>query len=238
MNQASSLVQRQQLNRHRQWGAKFGIKPGDIRPQTLFLYAALTANKDSYTFDVSDKATSVLSIERRLKDSSLFFANLFGLGLLKVPVATNPYPAGGRILHYPDKNLFAAAGGAATLSEAQSLEQVFHSSLSMTTDQTVRLDSMSCEVFEWAPDTQNGAAAQPSLGLNLVDLSTSFFIWGDRKNNFQLALPSGTERTNIAGTAAGINYAVLCLGGFEVVNAANSARVKEFARFAEEESAK
>lgn len=237
MNPAA-LVQRQQLNKHREWARKFGISPGDIRPQTILLYAPLSASKDVYNFDISDKAASVLAIERRLKDSSLFFANLFGLGVLKAPVLSSvQYPAGGRILHYPDKTIFAAAGSASTFSEAQAVGMLFHSTLSMQTDQTVRLDNMSCEVFESAPDTQSGAAAQPSNGLNLVDLSTSFFIWGDRKNNLQLNLPLGGERTNIGGVpASGVNYACIAIGGFEVVNVANNARAKDFARYSEDMS--
>jgi hypothetical protein len=232
VNSPTSLVQRQQLQKHRTWAAKYGISAADIRPQTLILYAPLQANKDTYTFDVSEKVASVLNTEVRLKDSSLFFANLFGLGLLKVPVLSNvQYPAAGKIVHYADKTIFAAAGTATALSEAQAVNQIFHSRLTFNTDQGVRLDAMACEVFESAPDTQSGAAAQPSAGLSVVDLSTSFYIFGDRKNTFQLQLPPNSERTNIGGTAAGVNYLALAIGGFEVVNAANSSRVKDFARY-------
>lgn len=234
----NTLVNRQQLLNARKWAAKNGIDPATIRPQTLFLFAKLSASKDVYTFDLSDKAPSVNVLERRLKDSSLFFANEFGLGILKAPVLSSvEYPAGGRILHYADKGTFAAAGSATTLSEAQCVDMLYHSQLSLMTDQTVRLDAMSAEVFQLASDTQTASAtnAVPSGALNLVDLATSFFIWGDRKNSFQLQLPAGGERTNIGGTATGVNYAVLAIGGFEVVNAANSGRVKDIARFMEGE---
>lgn len=245
MNNANALVQRQQLQNHRRWAQKFGINAADIRPQTLVLYAKLAANKDVYEFDVSDKANSVIAIERRLKDSSLFFANLFGLAVLKSPVlsaATPPgeYPAGGRLLHYADKSTFAAAGSTSVLSEAACVDMLYHSKLTLNTDQGIRLDAMSCEVFQLASDTQGVSAANavPSGGLNLVDLSTSFFIWGDRKNKFQLELPAGGERTNLAGTATGVNYVALILSGFEVVNVGNAARAKDFARYAEEQNAR
>jgi hypothetical protein len=234
-NAQNALVQRSMLKQHRAWAAKYDINPADIRPQTLLLFARLAADKETYYFDVDDKATSICPIENRLKDSSLFFANLFALGLLKAPVASSvEYPAGAPMVHYPDKTIFATAAGTAVLSEAQALEMVFHSSLTLKTDQTVRLDEMACEIFRFAPDTQSGAAAHPSQGLALIDISTSFFIWGDRKNQFTLQLPQGGDRTHVKGGAAAQNFLVIGVGGFEVVNAGNNARTKDFSRFVEE----
>lgn len=236
-NSANALVQRNLLKMHRSWGVKYGINPADIRPQTLLLYAKLDAAKETYYFDVDFKSTSVCPIERRLKDSSLFFANLFGVGLMKAPIVSSvEYPAGAPIVHYPDKTIFGIAAGTAPISEAQALEQTYHSLLTLKTDQSVRLDEMSTEIFRNAPDTQSGAAAHPSSSLELVDLSTSFFIWGDRKNQFTLQLPSqGGDRTHIKGGASSQNYVVIGIGGFEVVNAANNARTKDFARYVEDE---
>lgn len=236
--ESSSLVQRRMLEKHRQWGKKNGINPADIRPQTLKFGIKLDTAKDSYMVDFFDKSATVFAIENRLKDSSLFFANLFGIGLLKAKIFGTPaaeYPAGSPIVFYPDKGIFPTAGSATTLSEAEALEMVYHSSLQLSTDQTIRLDDMSCEIFRAAPDTQNAATTQPSQGLELRDLSTSFFIWGDRKNSVRLTLPAGGDRTNIKGGATSQNYAVLLIGGFEVVNAANNARVKDFAREMESE---
>lgn len=240
-NYQNALVQRSMLQKHRTWAAKFGIKPENIRPQTLLLYAKLDAAKETYYFDVSNSsaATSVLGIENRLNESSLFFANLFALGILKANMITvntvaTEMPGGSPIVHYPDKTIFGTAGSASALSEASALEQVFHSRLTFKTDQAVRLDNMACEVFRNAPDLQSGAAAQPSQPLNLIDLSTSFFIWGNRKNQFTLQLPSGQDRTNIKGTSSQ-NYLVIGVGGFEVVNAANSASITSFTQYIENE---
>lgn len=240
-NQQNALVQRSMLKQHRGWAAKYGINPADIRPQTLLLFAKLDAARETYYFDLDSKSTSICPIENRLKDSSLFFANLFALGILKAPILTissvaTEFSAGAPIVHYPDKTIFPTAGSATTLSEAQSLEMVYHSRLTLQTDQTVRLDAMACETFRDAPDLQSGAAAHPSQGLSLMDISTSFFIWGDRKNQFTLQLPSnGGERTNIKGGATSQNYLVIGVGGFEVVNAGNNARSKDFARLVESE---
>lgn len=234
---ANSITQRQMLKTHRMWGKKYGINPQDIRPQTLLLYAKLASDKDTYYFDTTEKATSVSPIERRLRDSSLMFVNLFGLGLLKAPIVSSAeYPAGSPIVSYPDKTIFNGAAGTNPLSEAQALELWYHGTLSFETDQTKRLDNFPTEVFRYAPDTQSGAAAHPSQGAPLFDIATSFFLWGDRGNQFSLRVPiNGGNRGMIAGTAgSNQNYGVLLLGGFEVVNAANANRVKDFASFVEE----
>lgn len=240
-NLQNALVQRNMLKQHRSWAAKYGIAPEDIRPQTLLLFGKLDPSKETYYFDAAAQSTSVCPIENRLKESSLFFANLFGMGILKAPTITvatvvTETPAGAPILHYPDKTVFPTAGSASTLSEAQALEMVFHGRLTFKTDQKVRLDEMACEVFRSAPDLQSGAAAHPSQPLTLIDLSTSFFMWGNRKNIFTLQLPStGGDRTNIKG-ASSQNYAVIAIGGFEVVNAANSASVTAFTQYVEQNS--
>ncbi len=232
MSENNALVQRSMLKQHRVWGQRYGINAADIRPQTLKIFFKLDPNKDSYSVDLSQNGGAQISpIEYRLKDSSLFFANLFGLALLKAPiVASVEYPAGAPFVFYPDKTIFGDAAGTAPLSEAQSLEMVYHSGLTLKTDQTIRLDELTTEIFRSAPDTQSGAAAHPSQALELRDLSSSFFLWGDRKNVVTLQLPGGGNRVNIQGGADSQNYAVLLVGGFEVVNAANSSRVKEFAR--------
>ncbi len=235
-DKTNPVLNRRMLESHRTWAKKFGIDPADIRPQTLLLYAKLAANKETYYLQVTENGSvPVVGMERRLKESSLFFANQFALGLLKAPILSSvEYAAGAPIVFYPDKTIFSAAGSASALSEAQALEIVYHSTLTMKTDQGVRLDGLSCEVFRYAPTTQSGAAAQPSQGIQLVDLATSFFIWGNRKNEFQLQMPStGVERTNIAGAATANNYLVLAIGGFEVVNAANGQTAAGFASFVE-----
>lgn len=235
MSTQNALVQRKMLEQQRRWAKQQGIAPADIRPSLLKIYAKLTATDGTLYFKVSDTEKSVCGTEVRLKDSSLFFANLFGLGLHKAPIASGKeYPAITPIVTYPDKTIFADAAGAAVTGEAGALEMVYHSLLTMKTDQTVRLDAFATNQFRMVPTTQSGAAAHPSLRDLLIDISTSFYIFGDRKNEFQLQLPNDFgDRTNIAGGADSQNYAVLLLGGFEVVNAANSARTKDFARMVE-----
>lgn len=228
MSMVNAITQRKAIERVRSYAKSLDLNPAAVRPQTLHLFAKLDPTVAAYEFEISDSKQLVCPIEVRLKDSSLFCANLFALSILKAPIAASvEYPAGAPLLSYPDKGIFNIAAGTAALSESQALEMPYHGQLSMTTDQLVRLDRVSCEIFRYAPETQNAATTHPSQALNLVDLASSFFIWGDRKNTLSLRLPDGGDRTHIKGGAASQNYLVISIGGFEVVNAANSKRVQD-----------
>ena len=212
------------LERHRAWGKSKGIDPSQIRPQTLKLYAKLNASQDTYTFNTQYDQPSILATENRLKRDSLMFVNLMGLALHKVPIFSSVlYPQNSQLLFYPDKNVFAdAAVLPGVVPENQCLEAVYNGLLSFKTNQDVRLEDYPANVFRDVPQTQNGAAAYPSQGLALVDLNTSFYMYGNTDNKFTLNIGSG-DRNGITGGAESANYVCLLLAGFEVVNGAKSA---------------
>lgn len=222
---ANSIVQRQMLEKHRNWAKAKGINPDKIRPQILKLYAPLTANQDTYMFNTQYDQAQVSATENRLKRDSLMFVNLVGLALHKVPIfASVKYPQNNPLVFYPDKNIFAdAAAAPGVVPEYQCLEAVYNGTISFKTGTAVRLEDYPTNVFRTAPQTQNGAAAQPSQGLELVDISTSFFMFGNVDNKFTLNIGSGSDRNGITGGADSQNYAVLILAGFEVMEGAKSA---------------
>ena len=129
---------------------------------------------------------------------------------------------GGRHGANPVAQLVAdAAVAPGVVPENQCLEAVYNGSLSFKTNTTVRLEDYPTNVFRTVPQTQNGAAAYPSQGLELVDLNTSFYMYGNTDNKFTLSIGDG-DRAAIAGGAESKNFACLILAGFEVVEAAKS----------------
>lgn len=233
MTSAQALTQRRMLEMHRRWAKTKGIPADKIRPQILKLYAPLVSTTDTITFstDINSNPANILPVENRLKRDSVMFVNLFGLAIHKVPIFSGvKYPHNNPLLFYPDKNVFAdAAVAPGVVPEHQCLESVYNGVLSFKTSQSVRLEDFPCNVFRNAPQTQNGAAAQPSQGLELVDISTSFYMFGTVDNKFTLQIGSGSDRNGIAGGAESQNYAVLLLGGFEVMDGAKShLRIDEF----------
>jgi hypothetical protein len=234
MDAQLAATQRRQLERHRAWGKSKGLRPEQIRPQTLKLYAKLTQNKDSYEFNTQFDQPKILATENRLKRDSLMFVNLVGLALHKVPIfAATEYPFNSPLLFYPDKNMFAdAAAAPGVVPEFQCLEAVYNGLISFKTNSTVRLEDYPTNIFRRVPFTQNGAAAQPSSDLELVDISTSFYMSGQTDNKFVLNIGNG-DRNGITGGAESANYVCLLLGGFEIVEGAKAAlRVDDLNAFA------
>ena len=228
MNDQFSITQRKQLERHRAWAKTRGISAEKVRPQILKLYAPLVQNTDTYTFstdiNLPPVVASSVTVENRLKRDSLMFVNLIGLALHKVPIFSGvKYPHNSPLVFYPDKNIFAdAAAAPGVVAEHQCLEAVYNGLLSFKTAQSVRLEDYPCNVFRSAPDTQNGAAAQPSQSIQLVDVNTSFYLSGSVDNRFTLNIGSASDRNGIAGGAESQNYAVLLLAGFEVMDGARA----------------
>ncbi len=223
MDSNFSITQRKMLERHRAWGKTKGISPDRIRPQILKLYAPLSATSDTLTFNTQIDQPGILSTENRLKRDSIMFVNLLGLGLHKVPIfASKLYPRNSQLVFYPDKNLFAdAAVAPGVVPENACLEAVYNGTLTFKTNTTVRLEDYPTNVFRTVPQTQNGAAAYPSQGLELVDINTSFYLYGNTDNKFTLNIGDG-DRGAITGGAESANYVCLILAGFEVVEAAKS----------------
>lgn len=219
----NSITQRKMLERHRAWAKSKGIAPERIRPQTLKLYAQLTASSDTLTFNTQYDQPSILATENRLKRDSVMFVNLIGIALHKVPVFSNVrYPQNSPLVFYPDKNIFAdAAVLPGVVTENNCLEAVYNGLLSFKTNTTVRLEDYPTNIFRDVPLTQNGAAAHPSQGLPLVDINTSFYMYGNTDNKFTLNIGSG-DRNGITGGAESNNFVCLLLSGFEVVEAAKS----------------
>lgn len=208
----------------RNWAKSKGIDPKSVRPQVLKLYAELSANSDQIKFNTDVNQTSGVETENLLKRDSIFFCNQIGLGLHKVTVDSNiEYPQNSTVVFYPDKTIFAdAAGVGGVFPEWGCLEAVYNGLLQLKTAQDVRLEDYPTNIFRYAPDTQSGAAAQPSTGLFMVDLSANFLMSGQKNNQFTLNLGQGSDRVTIEGGADSNNYAVLFLAGFEVVDAARA----------------
>lgn len=218
-----SLTQRKMLERHRAWAKSKGISADRIRPQVLKLYAKLTTASDTLVFNTQYDQPSILPTENRLKRDSIMFVNLVGVALHKVPVfAGAKYPHNSPLVFYPDKNIFAdAAAAPGVVAEHQCLEAVYNGVLTFKTNTTVRLEDYPTNVFRSVPLTQNGAASHPSAGLDLVDINTSFYMYGNTDNKFTLNIGAG-DRNGITGGAESENYVCLVLAGFEVVEAAKS----------------
>lgn len=233
MNDFLSLTQRKSLVEIRQTFAAKGIPANKIRPQVLKLYAPLSTTSNTLTFSTDINQPPVISsqvtVENRLKRDSLMFVNLFGLALHKVQVfSTVKYPSNSPLIFYPDKNVFGTAAAApGVVAEWACLEALYHSLLTFKTNTEVRLEDYPCNVFRSAPTTQNGAAAQPGQDPVLVDLNTSFYLSGQVDNKFTVTIPPDADRNGIAGTAAGVNYAVLLLSGFEIMEGAKSVKLTE-----------
>ena len=222
--QPTNFTQRGALETVRQWAKSKDLDPRSVRPQILKLYAPLTASSDVVKFNTDVNLSSGVATENLLARDSVFFANLFGLGLQKVMVVAGvEFPNNTPLLFYPDKTIFAdAAVAPSVFTEWGCLESVYNAQLQLKTAQEVRFESHPTNVFRSAPDTQSGAAAQPSQGLNLVDLNVSFIMSGQRNNQFTLDLGATSDRTSIEGGAESNNYAVLLIAGFEVVDAARA----------------
>lgn len=218
-----SLTQRKMLERHRAWAKSKGIPAEKIRPQILKLYAKLTTTSDQLVFNTQYDQPSVLPVENRLKRDSIMFVNLLGVSLHKVPVfAGTKYPQNSPLISYPDKNIFAdAAAAPGVVAEHQCLEAVYNGLLTFKTNTTVRLEDYPTNVFRIVPQTQNAATSHPSSGMDLVDINTSFFMFGNTDNKFVLNIGAG-DRNGITGGAESENYVCLLLAGFEVVEAGKS----------------
>lgn len=227
-------TQRKQLERHRAWAKSKGVRPEQIRPQILKLYAKLTKSKDTYEFNTQFDQPKVIAVENRLKRDSIMFVNMVGLALHKVPIfSALEYPQNNPLLFYPDKNVFAdAAAAPGVVPEFQCLEAVYNGLIGFKTNSTVRLEDYPTNVFRKVPQTQNGAASQPSSMLELVDISTSFYMSGQTDNKFSLNIGNG-DREGITGGAESANYVCLLLGGFEIVEGAKAnLRIDELNSFA------
>lgn len=222
--QPANVTQNRVLAKVREWAAQKGLDPKSIRPQVLKLYAPLTTSSDMLKFNTDITFPSGVATENLLKRDSIFFANLFGLGLHKVQEVTGvKYPHNTPILFYPDKTIFAdAAVAPSVFAEWGCVEAVYNGTLDLKTAQDVRLEAHPTNVFRLGSDTQSGAAAQPSGGLNLVDLNVSFLMSGQKNNQFILNLGAGSDRSSIEGGAESNNYAVLLISGFEIVDAARA----------------
>lgn len=233
MNDTLSITQRKSLEQIRSTFKAKGIPESAIRPQILKLYAPLTSTSNTLVFSTDINQPPVVSnqvtVENRLKRDSLMFVNLFGLAVHKVAVfSTVKYPSNSPLIFYPDKNAFAAAASApGVVAEWACLEALYNSLLTFKTNTNVRLEDYPTNIFRSVPTTQNGAAAQPGQDLALVDLNTSFYMSGQVDNKFTITLPADADRNGIAGTAAGVNYAVLLLAGFEVMEGAKSVKLTE-----------
>ena len=225
MNDVFAITQRNQLAKHRAWAKARGLDLSKIRPQILRLYAPIVGNSDTLTFNTDVNLSSGIATENLLKRDSVMFVNLFGLALHKVQEVTGvKYPHNSLLAFYPDKTIFSdAAVAPSVFPEWGALEAVYNGLLTFKTAQSVRLEDHPCNIFRSAPQTQSGAAAQPSQGLELVDLNVSFAMTGQTNNKFTINLGSGSDRVSIEGGAESNNYAVLLLAGFEVVEGARAA---------------
>lgn len=233
MDAQLAATQRRQLERHRAWAKSKGIKPDRIRPQLLKLYAKLTTTSDTYTFNTQFDQPKILATDNRLKRDSLMFVNLVGLALHKVPIFSSvEYPFNNPLVFYPDKNVFAdAAAAPGVVPEWQCLEAIYNGQVSFKTNSTVRLEDYPTNIFRRVPQTQNGAAAHPSQGLEMVDINTSFYMSGQTDNKFTLQIGNG-DRNGITGGAESANYVCLLLGGFEIVEGAKGTlRIDDAAAF-------
>ena len=222
--QPSNVTQKGALAKVRAWASSKNINPKNIRPQILKLYAPLTTASDVLRFNTDVNMPSGIATENLLKRDSVFFANLFGLGLHKVQeVSGAKYPHNTQLVFYPDKTIFAdAAVAPSVFAEWGCLESVYNGLLTLKTAQDVRLEDHPTNVFRMAPDTQSGAAAHPSNGLVLTDLNVSFLMSGQKNNQFTINLGSTSDRSSIEGGAESNNYAVLIIAGYEVVDAARA----------------
>lgn len=222
----------QLLQHYRALAVKWGMKPQDIRPVILKVYSRLKDNQKGVKFQLQEVNTSGVSTESLVKKSDVVFAHRMGLGIHKVLIdAANDneqLPGNTPIHFYPDAQIFnGAVVNIAT--EAQSLQMLYQSKMTLKTDQDVRMEDYPTDGFRKVPGTQQGANTIPEQdGMPLVDLTTAFHIWGDRRNSVDLQFPDGDYAAIEGDTDAAINYGVLVYAGFVAVNAANNRRVIEY----------
>lgn len=225
MSDIFALTQRTMLKEHRAWALKNKIPLSDVRPSVLKLYAKLTTTSDMLVFHTSDQFPTGVATEKLLPRESLFFANLFALGVHKIQVVSGvKFPHNTQPYFYADKTTFSDALIAPSVfTEAGCVQAIWNGLLSFKTSQTVRLDQYPCNVFQEGPQTQVAATTQSSSpGVNWVDLNVSFGMSGQTDNIFNLSLGSGSDRSSITGGAESENWAVLFISGFEVVNGARA----------------
>jgi len=224
----NQILQRKFAEQIRSQIKTWGVKPQNLRFHMLRIMLPLSTTQKSYNFKLGDKDSvanvSPIGIESRLKTSSVFFGNLFSLGLFYTPVASNVNNFGNGIyVTYPDKTLFSAA------SEAAALENVYNGFLTLKTDQDLRLDRLPTSVFRHVPRTQSAAASHPSDIDNFVDFSSALVFFGDRTNTATLEMEATADFTAINGSVTAgnghANYLDLRIGGFEVVNGADNNRI-------------
>lgn len=230
----NNLIQRQLLNKLRDRAVEIGFNPQDVRPHTLKVYAELKKNQKGLVFVIEQtNKGGVCDTENLLAKSDVFYANAFGLGIhqVKLDATQKPMPGNSPLIFYPDPDLFvgaAVAGG--VLPEADCLEMLYNSNLSLQTDQDIRLDKFSTNIFRIVPQTQFAGTPrnQPNYdGLATVDISTAIALFGDRVNSVKIDFPDG-DYSAIEGNIVNSgykNFAVLVLEGFSIVGGANNARV-------------
>ncbi len=232
MTGGNSLLQRKFVENIRQQIKQWGVLPQNLRYHQLRILLPLSTSAKTYTFKLGDKdatpGVSPVGIESRLKTSSVFFGNLFALGIFKVPVVSSVQNLGnGKFVTYPDKNMFTVTG------EAVALETVYNGFLTLKTDQDIRLDRLPTHVFRQVPRTQDDTITHPSFGDYLTDFSSSFLFFGDRTNSAVLEMEAVAAVTGIAGGTNGdsevnVNYLDFRVGGFEVVNGADNKRILDW----------
>lgn len=232
MTGGNSLLQRKFVEGIRQQIKQWGVLPQNLRFHQLRILLPLSATQKTYTFKFADKdvtpGVSPVGIESRLKTSSVFFGNLFALGIFKVPVVSSVQNLGnGIFVTYPDKGLFTVTG------EANALETIYNGYLTLKTDQDIRLDRLPSQVFRQVPRTQSAAETHPSFGDYMVDFSSSFLFFGDRTNSAVLEMEAVSAVTGIAGgtnadNEVNVNYLDFRVGGFEVVNGADNKRILDW----------
>ena len=218
------------INRARRVAHKLGMKASDVRPFLLKMYAPLVANNSSLKFQ-TNLVNGQHPMEILLDKSDAFYGHKVGLAIHQVKLDANgkEIPANTRLIHYVDKNLFSGPAIAPGItSEAESLQMLYNSLLFLKTDQDVRLENFSTEVFETIPETQYDPAAPSTAwgkeGTEAKDLGMSFGVYGNKRNEMRIELPGEAGDYSAIAGVPGVtrNYAVLLFKGFIIVRGAEA----------------
>ena len=100
------------------------------------------------------------------------------------------------------------------------VEPVFNGSFSLTIDRKEFLPQFPCRFFKRVPDTQYTATTQPSYTNGLYGFAPFEPVKIDGRQTINAVLDLGAAAT-MAAAAGSVNYAVLEVRGYLVVNAKN-----------------
>jgi hypothetical protein len=224
----------QAMNKHEQMlgsalnvAQKMSIRKGQVvgkaQPDELILIKPLDTATSEYEFQFNDEIVRNDSpIAKGLQFRNNFVISGVAVGVLKVPLNGSTVLWGSsHAIYHADPNTFNIAAGGSSLSEAQAIEGVYNGTMTLKTNEGIKVDKMPLRGFRTVHQTQVGgttdgttgfSTANQQLGDEVKSLGAIVKIAGGNENSITVRVQT-VDKTHLAGDANSKNYLYIVLRG-------------------------